>query len=89
MVKEAEAVPESLRGSDVDTIEVSVFIMYDEGVANLGLLLQEVLQEVKDLVKNFEGLRNVSLLVGSSKVPINEVDEKDIQDLEITARRYY
>jgi hypothetical protein len=77
---EVKAESEFLRGMEAPRLKVEVFIM-PSGVPDQGLLLQEVLQEIKALVNDIKGLKKAVLWTRSGQVvPIDRVGEKDLLD---------
>lgn len=77
---EVKAESEFLRGMEAPRLKAEVFIM-PSGVPDQGLLLQEVLQEIKALVNDIKGLKKAVLWTRSGQVvPIDRVGEKDLLD---------
>ena len=88
MVKEVEAVPEEARfftGLEVvGAIGVTVLVV--RGSRELIEELRKLIPQLKGLMSEIKGLKNAFVEVGDKRIPVSEVNEETLQQLEATTK---
>ena len=87
MVKEVEAVPETARLTGLEVVgAIGVTLLIVRGSRELIEELRKLIPQLKGLITEIKGLKDVFVEVGDKRVPLSEVQEETLQQLEEAAK---
>ena len=87
MVKEVEAVPETARFTGLEVVgAIGVTVLIVRGSRELIEELRKLIPQLKGLITEIKGLKDVFVEVGDKRVPLAEVQDEALQQLEATAK---
>ena len=87
MVKEVEAVPEQARFTGLEVVAaIGVTVLVVRGSRELIEELRKLIPQLKGLMSEIKGLKNAFVEVGDKRIPVSEVNEETLQQLEATTK---
>ncbi len=87
MVKEVEAVPEKARFTGLEVVAaIGVTVLVVRGSRELIEELRKLIPQLKGLMSEIKGLKNAFVEVGDKRIPVSEVNEETLQQLEATTK---
>ena len=87
MVKEVEAVPEKARFTGLEVVAaIGVTVLVVRGSRELIEELRKLIPQLKGLMSEIKGLKNAFVEVGDKRIPVSEVNEETLQQLEAATK---
>jgi hypothetical protein len=87
MVKEVEAVPEKARFTGLEVVAaIGVTVLVVRGSRELIEELRKLIPQLKGLMSEIKGLKNAFVEVADKRIPVSEVNEETLQQLEATTK---
>ena len=87
MVKEVEAVPEKARFTGLEVVAaIGVTVLVVRGSRELIEELRKLIPQLKGLMSEIKGLKNAFVEVGDKRIPVSEVNEETLQQMEATTK---